>query len=136
METTYRLADVDGALCVVAAIPMQDEPTIVHQFWPSIARTMDFVRYHFDYEQWSDKARWPELLASFSVKDSRPGEYWIEDTRYRSGNRGSYLELRDGGRTQPVKTQATPAPRPKTRLALDWSNGRWFKNTAAGWKLA
>jgi len=132
VNVTYRLADHEGVLCVVATTPDYNQPRLLAHYWPTIARTLDFVRYHFDYDQWSDNAGWPALLAMFLVKESRPGEYWVEDTRYH-GHCGSYLELLDGGRTKPVRTDTTPAPKPRCRLAVEWDAGRWWKNSVKGW---
>ena len=132
---TYRLADVDGKLCVVCSTPAWNTPEIIHNYWPTSASTFRLLQDRFPDSEALDRANWPRLLAEFQVKQSRPGEYFIESP-FRAYGCDFYLELQDGGRTESIRTESTPAPRPRTRLALEWTDGKWFKNTAAGWKLA
>ena len=134
MNLAYRLADVDGTLCIVCSMPMQNEPTIIDQYWPTTVRTWDLLQTYCDNPAY-DRATWPTLLDGFSCKQSYPGEYWIEDTTSHA-MRGVYLSLTNGGRTLPIKTEQRPFPRPKSRLPLEYRDGRWWKNTAAGWKQA
>ena len=135
MNLTYRLSDVDGTLCVVCSMPMDSEPIILDNHWPTVVKTLDLLRQYF-YDEWQEKSNWPELLTRFTVKQSLPGEYWVEPITRHSMQTGVYIGLTNGGRTLPVKTDRNPAPRPKTRLPIEWQGGRWFKNTANGWKVA
>lgn len=135
LSNTYRLADVDGTLCVVCAMPAWSEPELIHNFWPTKTRTLDLMRTYFDPPDCDDKSLWAELLSHFKVVQSIPGEYAI-DPGVHSRMYGNYVWLVNGGRTEPIKTEKTPAPRPRTPLELKWENGRYWKNMKAGWKPA
>jgi hypothetical protein len=130
---TYRLADVDGTLCVVCSAPDWSKPEIISNFWPTKERTRWLLRSHFDTEEAEADENWPTMLAEYAVKQSIPGEYVIEPPRRSWSVTGVYLSLVNGGRTESIKTTSQPAPRPKTRLPLEWDQGRWWKNTKAKW---
>lgn len=135
MDGDCRLADVDGTLCVVCEVANYQTPEMHHHFWPTKTRTLDVLRHYFDFDEWSREDLREELLSRFTVKQSTPGEYWIEK-KDRQGLPGVYVWLIDGGRTKPIKTEITPVPRPKSRCTLAWERGQWWKYTAAGRKPA
>jgi len=95
-------------------------------YWPTTIRTFDFLKYH---EQTA------EQLSGWIVTQSRPGEYYAKQDNQRFAS-GSYLPLVNGGSTQSIQTEQRDAPRPKTRLPLEWQSGRWFKVSARGRVLA
>lgn len=122
MQTNYTLADVGGILCIRAESPDYNAPTLVAVYWPTTIRTFDFLKYH---------EQLPSQLAGWIVTQSRPGEYYAKQDAQRFAS-GSYLPLVNGGQTQPIQTEQRPAPRPKTRLPVEWDCGRWFKVSAKG----
>ena len=128
MNATYSLADIDGTLCVAIASPDYNEPTIVTNYYPTPHATRDLLRF---YEQS------PEQLAEWEVKQSRPGEYWVSH-KQAWGTGGRYIELIGGGRAMPIKGDTRPAPKPRVGKAtrLEWSAGKWWKETKRGRQLA
>ena len=121
---TYALADIDGVLCVTSTGAAWDKPELHTVHWPTTVRTNDLLRY-------CDCTL--EELHTFKVKNSMPGEFWIEDVRYHSGNRGSYISLTNGSRTQSIKLTTAPYPAPKRAKNAKYENGAWHKQTAKGW---
>ncbi len=131
----FEAADIDGGLCVKWTTTDYSQPTIVVNYWPTAAKTLDFLRWLTQEEGSWVRANWDSLLASVAVSRSRPGEYYFGRKLHGGAwQSGMHLSLVDGSATRSIKTETFPAPPPKVKkgVLVYWSGGCWVKHLKSG----
>jgi hypothetical protein len=124
---TYALADCDGVLCVTVTQTEYGQPMLCTDYWPTLARTRDFCRYH--------ECQPEELATRFEVRRVIAGFYDVTDRTHGAWRTHYDLALVDGGKTQSIRRELSPYPPPKTRCKTEYRDGRWHKySKTKGWQ--
>jgi hypothetical protein len=119
----FGLSVIDGLLCITSEMSGYSEPELITSHWPTTVKARDFYSF-FDCTE-AD-------LATFSVRESMPGEYHVQPAKHWNFKL-PLISLVNGGRTQAIKTDIRPYDPPKTRCRVEWDSGSWRKLTRKGW---
>lgn len=131
MPYKYQFVDVNGILCIqMDTTPMSEEPMFCRHTYPTELRTFEFLRNFGETD-----------LSVFRVYSANRYEGGIYSFRIRDGERRWDVQLKDGGKTMPIKTDKIPIPCPKVRSGIQvrWSKWdyRWEKYLKTqGWVSA
>lgn len=122
LSVLYWLADIDGVLCVANRQVDWSEPRYVVNYWPTKIRTRDLcASYEIDAAKLRESFRVTMTLqGSASCTPTDPGlcVAW---------RRHFYADLVNGAKTQSIKTEFAPVPKPRVgkKSKLEWDSGRW-----------
>ena len=127
MMASYRLdwtRDETGTgwLCIVYSCPLWSAPTLVSHWWPVLTCGLEHAREAY------------ESPVHDGVRDEGDGYFsfpWLMGANRSELGRRS-LRLRDGGSTQPIRTDREPIP-PPPRVQTRYERGRWWRLAREGW---
>ena len=129
MPVTYHLADVDGVLCIRCEQADYNRPMLVSCYWPTIATTRDFRRYH--------ECSVDDLLSRFEVTQSTPGEFVVRDRQLSSHFAPVFrLALTNGGQTSSIHASERPYDPPKRAREKEYHGGHWHVVRSGKWVRA
>lgn len=105
-----------GWLCVVYSSNLWSKPTRVSHWWPVVTATAREAQEQYN-------APMPVRDAGQGIFNGKnPFGQWIS------------FHLKDGGKTQPIRTDTADVPPPKTRVETKYESGQWWRYLkASGW---
>jgi len=128
--SSYRLANVNGLICIVETTSDFNQPILHDHYWPTSRSTRDFLWFE------NDRTQFDAILAGATVRRLYGGMYQVDlDSKVLAPVNGSRQELcmQNGGQTQAVKVESRPYPKPRTNAACEYYDGYWRKNLKSGW---
>jgi hypothetical protein len=132
LETVWRkitvskmkLTNVNGELCICMVSDPWDKPEYRATHFPTGVNVRDFIKTFGDPE-------------SYEVHHDG-STYCICPKGGPLKSRYTQLNLKDGGKTRPVKSEKFQIPQPKVRVGIQvrWNENRhrWEKLLKTGWK--
>ena len=119
-----NLSNINGQLCICMVGDPYEKPEYTKSHYPTGVNARDFTKTFGDIEKY-------EVLHDGST-------YRICEKGGQLKTRYTQLNLKEGGKTKPVKFERIPIPQPKVKAGIKvrWNENKhvWEKLLSTGWK--